>query len=48
MGLVAYAIDVLTTPYSSPVYSSTECHLDNADDPNVPRLNPIICFDFGD
>lgn len=48
MGLIVYLINVLTELYSNPVYSNTKCHLDSADDPNVPQLNLTIYFDSDD
>lgn len=48
VGLIAYVTSVVIKLYSNLVYSRTECHLDNADDPNVQQLNLIICFDFDD
>lgn len=48
MGLTVYVIDVPKELYLSPVYSDIKCHLDNADDPNVLRLNLIIYFGSGD
>lgn len=47
-GLAACAISVLIKPYSSLVCSGIKCHLNNADDPSVPRLNPTVCFDSDD
>lgn len=48
MELITYVINDLIKLYLNLLYSKTKCHLDNADDPNVPQLNLIICFDSDD